>query len=86
MGRLTISSFLWQQLSPLDAPLYANLEGKNVIVTGANTGIGFEVAKHFARMKPARLIVACRNEEKGKTALGSTFHDFLIQYLILKIY
>jgi len=45
-----------------------NLSGKSVIVVGANTGIGFEAVKHFAKMKPARLILACRNEKKGQDA------------------
>ncbi|THU76951.1 short-chain dehydrogenase, partial [Dendrothele bispora CBS 962.96] len=44
------------------------LSGKTVIVTGANVGIGFETAKHFARMNPEKLIIACRNQEKGDEA------------------
>ena len=40
----------------------------NVIVTGSNTGLGFEVAKHFASMKPAKLIIAVRSTEKGEQA------------------
>jgi len=38
---------------------------------GANTGIGFEAALHFGRMNPERLIIGCRNEDKGNTALSS---------------
>ncbi|KAF8439710.1 hypothetical protein L210DRAFT_3504182 [Boletus edulis BED1] len=37
-----------------------------VVVVGANTGIGFEAAKHFARMK----LVARRSESKGKAAVS----------------
>ena len=51
--------------------LHADLVGKTVIITGANAGIGFEAAKHFAKMSPARLILACRSEEKGLRALQS---------------
>ncbi|VDB90975.1 unnamed protein product [Peniophora sp. CBMAI 1063] len=47
----------------------ANLSGRVVMVIGANIGLGFEATKHFARMKPARLILACRSEEKGKLAI-----------------
>lgn len=43
------------------------MEGKNVIVTGANSGIGFETALELAKRK-ARVILACRSMERGKTA------------------
>lgn len=71
MTKFTFSAFFLSQWAHLDPPLHADLTGKNVIVTGANTGIGFETAKHFARMKPARLILACRSEARGREALES---------------
>ncbi|KII95100.1 hypothetical protein PLICRDRAFT_33932 [Plicaturopsis crispa FD-325 SS-3] len=46
----------------------ADLSGKTVLVVGANTGIGLETAIHFATMKPARIIMACRNVDKGNAA------------------
>jgi NAD(P)-dependent dehydrogenase (short-subunit alcohol dehydrogenase family) len=42
--------------------------GKVVIVTGANTGLGFQDARAMAA-KGARVILACRNQEKGKAAV-----------------
>ena len=42
--------------------------GKTVIVTGANTGLGFQTAKGMAA-KGARVIMACRNAAKGQDAL-----------------
>lgn len=50
-----------------------DLTGKTVAVIGANTGIGYETAKHFATMDPARLIMGCRNQAKGTTALASPY-------------
>lgn len=44
-----------------------DLNDKVAIVTGANSGIGFETAKELAR-KGSRLILACRSENKGKDA------------------
>ncbi|KAF9254283.1 short-chain dehydrogenase [Marasmius fiardii PR-910] len=45
------------------------LEGQVVIITGANTGIGYEAAKHFAVRRPRKLIMVCRSEERGRNAL-----------------
>jgi NAD(P)-dependent dehydrogenase (short-subunit alcohol dehydrogenase family) len=42
-------------------------EGKTIIVTGANSGLGFEVAKKFAE-KNAEVVMACRSVEKGLRA------------------
>ncbi|KAG1847193.1 hypothetical protein DFJ58DRAFT_485539 [Suillus subalutaceus] len=58
------------QWSALPLVETADLSGKTVLVVGANVGIGLEASKHFARMQPARLIIACRSEAKGKAALA----------------
>ena len=44
-----------------------NLTGKVAIVTGANSGIGFETAKALAA-KGAEVVLACRNLEKANLA------------------
>lgn len=45
-----------------------NLTGKVAVVTGANTGLGFETALALFQMG-AKVVVACRSEEKGLDAI-----------------
>ena len=46
----------------------ATLNGKTVIITGANSGIGLETAVDMAQ-RGARVIMACRSTEKGEKAV-----------------
>ena len=43
------------------------MENKLVIITGANSGIGFETTKAIAK-KGAYIVMVCRNEEKAENA------------------
>ena len=74
-----MAKFLVSQFTPL--PLSTtDLSGRTAIVTGtldvvidltvgSNVGLGLEAARHLARMNPKKLILACRNQEKGQRAV-----------------
>ncbi|KAJ6511995.1 hypothetical protein C8R47DRAFT_1291601 [Mycena vitilis] len=67
--RLSLWKFFLQQRKRQLPVIRADLTGKTVVVLGANTGIGFEAAKHFATMDPGRLIFACRSQSRGQAAV-----------------
>lgn len=45
-------------------------QGKIAIVTGANTGLGYETVRHLAQ-KDCKVIMACRNADKAAKAKGA---------------
>lgn len=47
-----------------------DLSGKTIIVTGSNSGIGYEAALEFAR-KHASVVLACRSMDKANAAVAS---------------
>lgn len=58
-------------------------DGKVALVTGANSGIGYETALAFAKKKMT-VILACRNLEKGhkaKNAILKSFTDAQIEVM-----
>lgn len=52
-----------------------DLTGKIAIVTGANSGIGYEMARALAR-KQATVILACRNKDKGAAAVRQIDQEY----------
>jgi retinol dehydrogenase 12 len=69
MAKFSFLGFLrsqWTKLPPVQA---VDLTDQTVVVTGSNVGLGFEAAKHFAKMGPKHLVLACRSKQKGEAAI-----------------
>lgn len=60
--------FLYSQLFKRLPYPTGSFTGKTVVVTGGNSGLGKEAARHFARLGASRLILAVRSVEKGESA------------------
>ena len=56
--------------------------GRTAVITGANTGLGFETAKALAA-KGATVVLAVRNTDKGTTAASRMTGDVQVQELDL---
>jgi NAD(P)-dependent dehydrogenase (short-subunit alcohol dehydrogenase family) len=51
------------------------LTGKTIVVTGGNSGLGYESVKVFAE-KGAQVVLACRSLEKGEKAKAEILQQF----------
>ena len=63
-----ITTFLYSQFFVTPPPPTASFQGKTVIVTGSNTGLGYEAALEIARLGVEKLILAVRTFSKGNEA------------------
>ena len=60
------------------------LQGKTAIITGANSGIGLELAHDLAR-RGGKIILACRDAEKGKQAANEIQKAVKDAKVVLKV-
>ncbi|XP_057974511.1 uncharacterized protein LOC131162245 isoform X5 [Malania oleifera] len=65
----TKSAFIEHSKKFKSEDMETNIEGKNCIVTGANSGIGYATA-HGLASRGATVYMVCRNKEKGEAALS----------------
>ena len=63
----TIRTVFFGRILPPNDPK-ESFKGKTVLVTGANTGLGFEAAAKFVKLDAQRVILGCRDIKKGQTA------------------
>ncbi|CAF9906091.1 hypothetical protein IMSHALPRED_004074 [Imshaugia aleurites] len=66
---LSMLSLFCGRLYPTLRPPPADLTGKITVVTGANSGLGFQIALDLARQK-ATVFLACRNASKAQEAIS----------------
>lgn len=64
----SFGNFLHTQLIAKIPVPTSSFESKTVIITGSNTGLGKEAARHVARLGARKLIIACRSISKGNNA------------------
>ena len=58
---------------------------KTVIITGANSGLGFETAKKIAKNQNYRVILACKNEEKANKSKENIINETKNENIITMI-
>jgi len=63
-----LAAFIYRQFIYEPPVPTASFQGKTAIVTGSNVGLGLEACRWMVRLGAARVILACRNVEKGKAA------------------
>ncbi|PYH46503.1 putative short-chain dehydrogenase/reductase family protein [Aspergillus saccharolyticus JOP 1030-1] len=68
--RSYVSRFFSSQFSRLPYPTQ-DFTDAVVLVTGGNTGLGLEAARHFVRLQAATVILAVRDMQKGQKAKDS---------------
>jgi len=47
-----------------------DLTDQIVVITGANTGLGFITVKEMSKLNPKKIILACRNPDRGNNAVA----------------
>lgn len=62
------SQCLYDQLFTTPALPTTDCTGRTIIVTGANTGLGKEAARHLVRLNAERVIITARTASKGEAA------------------
>lgn len=68
-----VIDFIRNQYTALPYPTQS-FSGQTILVTGSNTGLGFEAAQHFVRLGASKVILAVRSLPKGEEAAEAIAH------------
>ncbi|EEQ86444.1 hypothetical protein RJZ56_005759 [Blastomyces dermatitidis] len=63
-----MAAFLYSQLFVTPKYPTASFANQTIVITGSNTGLGLEAARHFARLNAKKIIIAVRNVAAGEKA------------------
>ena len=67
------------QASIPPTPTGTTLAGQTVLITGGNTGLGFETARQYLTLQAARVIITVRSESQGQEAISLLRADPAVQ-------
>jgi len=54
---------------------YPDLTGKIIVITGANTGLGYISVEEMCKLNAKKIILACRNPDRGNKAVAQIRKD-----------
>ena len=63
-----VKQFLHGQLLETPTLPTTSLEGRTILITGANSGLGLEAAKQVLRLNASHIVLACRSPSKAEAA------------------
>ena len=67
-------SWFYSQLFVTPALPTTSFEGKTVVITGANRGLGLEATRQFVRLGASKVIMAVRSVSRGQAAKDDIEH------------
>ena len=74
-----------QFFTKLPYPTYS-FKGQTVVITGSNTGLGLEAARHIVRLGAAKVILAVRTISKGEKAVESIIESTRAANNVLEVW